>query len=90
VKYYEHYVKRLRESIARGPAAESILPLLDVFDAFEPEVRFRMVQELERVLRDVASENVDWQAGLELVRQAAAQASDPDDFGRRLRSLAGS
>ena len=64
MKYYEHYLKRLRESVARGPMAEQLLPLLDLVDELDrpAEQRFQMVQELERLIRDLGGSDVDWSA----------------------------
>jgi hypothetical protein len=89
-RYRRHYLQRLRESVARGPAAEQVLPILDVFADLPLELQFGMVRELERVLRDVDPGAVDWVAGRELVRRALQDSrQDADDFGRRLRALAG-
>jgi hypothetical protein len=89
VKYYEHYLKRLRESIARSPMAEHLLPLVDLFDDRPVEQRFEMVQELERLVRDLGTQEVDWAAGTEIVRQAAAESKDAAEFRDRLRRIAG-
>jgi hypothetical protein len=90
VKYYEHYLKRLRESVARSSMAEQLLPLLDLVDELDrpAEQRFQMVQQLERLIRDLGGSDVDWSAGTELVRQAATEATDADDFRGRLQRIA--
>jgi hypothetical protein len=89
LKYQENYLKRLRESIARGPLAKQVLPLLDLFDGIAIAQRFEMVMELERVLRDVDPALVDWDKGRDLLRDAIARSKDPADFRDRLRALAG-
>ncbi len=87
--YYEHYLKRLRAYVERGPAAEHVLPVLEKLDEFPSETRFCMVQELERILRDTDPERVDWAAFRTHVEATIAQTQDPAEIGRRLREIAG-
>jgi hypothetical protein len=86
--YYEHYLKKLRAFIERGPAAAQVLPVLEVLNGFPPEKRFLMVQEFERLLRDTDPAIVDWEACRKYVSETVAETDDPAELGRRLREIA--
>ena len=43
--------------------------------------------DVERLIRDLGGSDVDWSAGTELVRQAAAEATDADDFRGRMQRI---
>ena len=68
--------------------ADQLLPLIDLFEDRPVEQRFQMIQELERLIRDLETREVDWAAGTELVRQAAAQSKDAAEFREALRRIA--
>ncbi|MHC4919681.1 MAG: hypothetical protein ACYTKC_08795 [Planctomycetota bacterium] len=85
MRYYEHYLKRLRESFEGSPQAQEKVAILDALEGFSVEDRFVMIQEVERLIRDVDPEVIDWGRGVELVRKTVAESSDAPSFCRRLR-----
>ena len=87
--YYEHYLGKLRAFVERGPAANQVLPILELLNEFPTETRFQMVQELERLLRDADPAIVDWEACHRYVKETVAETEDPAELGRRLRAIAG-
>ncbi|MFO0983906.1 MAG: hypothetical protein U1E76_19655 [Planctomycetota bacterium] len=69
MRYYERYIERLKQSLARSPMGAAKVDLICLFDAFPPADRFQMVQELQRLLESVAPAQVDVPQLAALVRR---------------------
>lgn len=89
MKYYERYLEKMRVFLGRGPMAAEKLAMLDALERHPIDVRFRMAQDVERVIQKLEPEGIDWERGVALVRELAAEVDDPEEFRRRLYAAAG-
>jgi len=90
MRYYERYVERLKESLARAPLGEAKVAVIALFDAFPAAERFQMVQEVQRVLATADPSEIDFTKLAAAVKQALEGSQNAARFKERLWAIVGS